>query len=283
MPTDAEIRPARHVTHPDDPEISAGGTLASGRGRRRRLGASPRGRQGNPGPRRRSRGARPLRVEETAKAAALLGFTGHFHLGYHDGELPDDQRAARPSPGTSGSCDLRWCSARTPRRCSSATGTTTTATTAPGWATLDAVFRRRQPALFRRPPRRGARLASRAGRVPLGHAEPNTVDISDTLERRSTRSSPRKPADRDGRVVPAVPARSPKRPGAAGVATPRASAASASAAELPGASRRHSAIARNTSTATMPTPTAGERPTTSPATTATRSRPSNRDRRGRTR
>src|SRR5215211_4408130 len=32
-----------------------------------------------------------LRVEETAKAAALLGFAGHYHLGYHDGELPDDQ------------------------------------------------------------------------------------------------------------------------------------------------------------------------------------------------
>jgi LmbE family N-acetylglucosaminyl deacetylase len=30
-------------------------------------------------------------VEETAKSAALLGLAGHFHLGYHDGELPDDQ------------------------------------------------------------------------------------------------------------------------------------------------------------------------------------------------
>ena len=32
-----------------------------------------------------------VRVEETAKAAALLGFEGHFHLDHPDGELHDDK------------------------------------------------------------------------------------------------------------------------------------------------------------------------------------------------
>jgi LmbE family N-acetylglucosaminyl deacetylase len=95
MPTDAEI-PASALAvyaHPDDPEISAGGTLATWA----EAGAdvwvliTTRGDKGTQDPSADLDELAELRIEETAKAAALLGFTGHFHLGYPDGELVDDQ------------------------------------------------------------------------------------------------------------------------------------------------------------------------------------------------
>lgn len=95
MPTDAEV-PASALAvyaHPDDPEISAGGALAEWA----EAGAdvwvliTTRGDKGTPDPAADLEELAQLRIEETAKAAALLGFTGHFHLGYPDGELPDDQ------------------------------------------------------------------------------------------------------------------------------------------------------------------------------------------------
>jgi LmbE family N-acetylglucosaminyl deacetylase len=77
--------------HPDDPEISAGGTLALWA----RAGASvwvcicTRGEKGSQDPHQDPDALARLRVEETEKAAALLGLAGHFHLGYGDGELED--------------------------------------------------------------------------------------------------------------------------------------------------------------------------------------------------
>jgi LmbE family N-acetylglucosaminyl deacetylase len=77
--------------HPDDPEISAGGTLALWA----RGGASvwvcicTRGEKGSQDPAQDPDELARVRVEETEKAAALLGLAGHFHLGYGDGELDD--------------------------------------------------------------------------------------------------------------------------------------------------------------------------------------------------
>jgi LmbE family N-acetylglucosaminyl deacetylase len=77
--------------HPDDPEISAGGTLALWA----RAGASvwacicTRGEKGSQDPDQDPDTLAGVRVEETEKAAALLGLAGHFHLGYGDGELDD--------------------------------------------------------------------------------------------------------------------------------------------------------------------------------------------------
>src|SRR5437660_890930 len=106
MPTDAEI-PASALAvyaHPDDPEISAGGTLASWAeaGADVAVLITTQGDKGTQDPNADLGELARLRVEETAKAAALLGFTGHFHLGYHAGELPDDQelRAAKPASPT---------------------------------------------------------------------------------------------------------------------------------------------------------------------------------------
>src|SRR5215218_9946816 len=95
MPIDAEI-PASALAvyaHPDDPEISAGGTLASWAeaGADVSVLITTRGDKGTQDPDADLAKLARLRVEETAKAAALLGFAGHYHLGYHDGELPDDQ------------------------------------------------------------------------------------------------------------------------------------------------------------------------------------------------
>ena len=78
--------------HPDDPEISAGGTLA----RWAAAGAevwtliTTRGDKGSTDPASDGEALARLRVEETEAASELLGFKGHLHLDYPDGELPDD-------------------------------------------------------------------------------------------------------------------------------------------------------------------------------------------------
>jgi LmbE family N-acetylglucosaminyl deacetylase len=78
--------------HPDDPEISAGGTLA----RWAEAGASvsllitTRGEKGTRDPHADLDALARLRVEETAKAAELLGLADHFHLDWGDGEVEDD-------------------------------------------------------------------------------------------------------------------------------------------------------------------------------------------------
>ena len=77
--------------HPDDPEISAGGTLArsAARGTTVWVLVTTRGEKGSNDPDADLDALAALRVEETAKACALLGFEDHFHLGYRDGELDD--------------------------------------------------------------------------------------------------------------------------------------------------------------------------------------------------
>jgi LmbE family N-acetylglucosaminyl deacetylase len=95
MPTDAEI-PASALAvyaHPDDPEISAGGTLAgwADAGADVWVLITTLGDKGSQDPAADLDELAALRVEETAKAAARLGFADHFHLGYPDGELRDDQ------------------------------------------------------------------------------------------------------------------------------------------------------------------------------------------------
>jgi len=79
--------------HPDDPEISAGGTLAgwADAGADVSLLITTRGDKGVQDPDADLDELARVRIDETAKAAALLGFAGHHHLDYSDGELPDDQ------------------------------------------------------------------------------------------------------------------------------------------------------------------------------------------------
>ncbi len=88
--------PARALAvyaHPDDPEISAGGTLAkwAAAGCEVWVLITTRGDKGTQDPAADLDALTRLRIEETAKAAALLGFAGHLHLDHSDGELADDR------------------------------------------------------------------------------------------------------------------------------------------------------------------------------------------------
>jgi LmbE family N-acetylglucosaminyl deacetylase len=78
--------------HPDDPEISAGGTLAkwAAAGCDVWVLVTTRGDKGTQDPEADLDELARIRIDETAKAATLLGFAGHLHLDYPDGELVDD-------------------------------------------------------------------------------------------------------------------------------------------------------------------------------------------------
>ena len=177
--------------HPDDPEISAGGTLARWADARRR-GARRWSRRAAtraptiPTPT--STRSRALRVEETAAAARVLGLAGTHHLDHPDGELADDRalrrelvRVVRDASGPTSCC------APTRPRCSSATATSTTATTASPAGRRSTRSRPRpgNPHYF--PELRAEGLDVHRSRAVYlsGTLEPNVwVDIRDTLERK---------------------------------------------------------------------------------------------------
>ena len=94
MPTtDAPASALAVYAHPDDGEISAGGTLA----RWARAGAqvwvliTTRGDKGTTDPDADLDALVRQRLDETAAAAERLGFAGHLHFDYPDGELPGDR------------------------------------------------------------------------------------------------------------------------------------------------------------------------------------------------
>ncbi|MFI5053935.1 MAG: PIG-L deacetylase family protein, partial [Acidimicrobiia bacterium] len=175
--------------HPDDPEISAGGTLASwaAAGAEVWVLITTRGDKGTQDPDADLAALAALRVEETAKAAALLGFVGHLHLDYSDGELPDDQalrgeivRVVRelqpevvlcPDP-TAAFFGDGYFNHRDHR--------------ATGWATLDAVAPAAgNPHYFPEHLREGLAVHHVKAVYLSGTLEPNCwVDISDSLERK---------------------------------------------------------------------------------------------------
>lgn len=78
--------------HPDDPEISAGGTLAhwAGEGAQVWVLIITRGEKGTNDPKADLDALAKRRIEETAAASGLLGLSGHFHFDYGDGEIVDD-------------------------------------------------------------------------------------------------------------------------------------------------------------------------------------------------
>ncbi|HTD49401.1 MAG TPA: PIG-L family deacetylase, partial [Acidimicrobiia bacterium] len=77
--------------HPDDPEISAGGTLArwADAGAEVHVLVTTRGDKGSDDPDTDVDALAELRVAETAAASRVLGVTPH-HLDHPDGELRDD-------------------------------------------------------------------------------------------------------------------------------------------------------------------------------------------------
>jgi LmbE family N-acetylglucosaminyl deacetylase len=175
--------------HPDDPEIAAGGTLAKWA----QAGASvwllivAQGEKGTLDPAADLDALAERRVQETADAAALLGFAGHFHLGYRDGEVPDDH-------------ELRGAIVRRVRELRPEVVLCPDPTSVlfgdgyfnhhdhrvTGWATLDAVASAAaNPHYY--PDQIAAGLAVHQARAVYltGTLEPNTwIDIGDTLERK---------------------------------------------------------------------------------------------------
>ena len=184
--------PARALAvyaHPDDPEISAGGTLAkwAAAGTEVWVLITTKGDKGTQDPEADLEALAELRIEETAKAAALLGFAGARHLDHPDGEIDDDMplresivrviREVQP--------DVVLCPDPTAvffgdgyynHRDHRMTG----------WATLDAVAPAAgNPHYF--PEHLAEGLAVHRVRTVYlsGTLEPNTwIDISDTLERK---------------------------------------------------------------------------------------------------
>ena len=77
--------------HPDDPEISAGGTLAAWAedGADVHVLITTRGDKGTSDPDADTEELARRRIEETDAAAKVLGVKSHHHLEYSDGELPD--------------------------------------------------------------------------------------------------------------------------------------------------------------------------------------------------
>jgi LmbE family N-acetylglucosaminyl deacetylase len=175
--------------HPDDPEISAGGTLArwADAGAEIWVLITTRGEKGTGDPEADLDALAQQRIEETAAASERLGFAGHLHLEYGDGELADDQRllgsivrcvrelkpelVVCPDP-TAVFFGDQYFNHRDHR--------------ATGWATLDAVAPAAgNPHYF--PEHRADGLeVHHVGAVYLsGTLEPNCwVDITDTLERK---------------------------------------------------------------------------------------------------
>jgi LmbE family N-acetylglucosaminyl deacetylase len=78
--------------HPDDPEISAGGTLAAwaDAGAAVHVLITTRGDKGTNDPDADTDALAQRRIEETDAASKVLGLAAHHHLTYSDGELPDD-------------------------------------------------------------------------------------------------------------------------------------------------------------------------------------------------
>jgi LmbE family N-acetylglucosaminyl deacetylase len=92
---DAEI-PQRVLAvygHPDDPEISAGGTLArwADGGAEVHVVVTTRGEKGTSDPNADLDEVARVRVKETAAAARVLGVAGTQHLDHPDGDLADDR------------------------------------------------------------------------------------------------------------------------------------------------------------------------------------------------
>jgi LmbE family N-acetylglucosaminyl deacetylase len=91
---DAPRRALAVYAHPDDPEISAGGTLArwAAAGAEVWLLVTTRGDKGTSDPHVDPAALAEQRLEETAASAAVLGLAGHRHLDHGDGDLEDDRQ-----------------------------------------------------------------------------------------------------------------------------------------------------------------------------------------------
>ncbi len=90
---DTPARVLAVYAHPDDPEISSGGTLArwASSGSEVHILTTTRGDKGTSDPAADPDELARTRVDESAAAARVLGVAGVHHLDYPDGDLDDDR------------------------------------------------------------------------------------------------------------------------------------------------------------------------------------------------
>ena len=175
--------------HPDDPEISCGGTLArwAAAGCRVSILTTTRGDKGTVDPTADLGALAAVRAEESLAAAAVLGIGEIHHLDHSDGDLEDDRelraeivqhvRRLRPDvvlcPDPSA---VFFGGSYYNHRDHRATG----------WATLDAIApAAANPHYFPEHLAEGLRVHQVKSVYLSGTLEPDTwVDISDTLERK---------------------------------------------------------------------------------------------------
>lgn len=175
--------------HPDDAEISSGGTLTrwAGAGAEVHLLVCTQGEKGSPDAAIDPVALGRLRTEEVDRACRLMGFAGHSHLGHLDGELENDAglraaivehiRTFRPTvvvcpDPTAVFFGDRYYNHRDHR--------------VAGWATLDAVSPAAgNPHYFRDQLERGLGVHHVKDVYLSGTFEPNCwVDIETTIERK---------------------------------------------------------------------------------------------------
>ena len=186
---DVPARALAVYAHPDDPEISSGGTLArwADAGAEVWVLITTRGEKGTGDPNADLDALAQVRIEETEAASAKLGFAGHLHLEYGDGEIADNPalvasivRCVRdirpevvvcPDPTAVFFGDA-YFNHRDHR--------------VTGWATLDAVAPAAgNPHYFPEHRAEGLDVHHVSAVYLTGTLEPNCwVDISDTLERK---------------------------------------------------------------------------------------------------
>jgi len=92
--------------HPDDPDVSCGGTLArfAQQGSEVHVVLCTNGDKGTTDPAVDPAQLAIRRAAECDEAAKVLGLTGQHVLGYRDGELTDDEAFRESSSGGSGGC-----------------------------------------------------------------------------------------------------------------------------------------------------------------------------------
>ncbi|HEX5094412.1 MAG TPA: PIG-L deacetylase family protein [Acidimicrobiia bacterium] len=91
--SEAPARVLAIYAHPDDPEISAGGTLArwAAAGSEVHVLITTRGDKGSSDPNTDTDELAQIRKRESLAAARVLGVAGVLHLDHPDGDLPDDR------------------------------------------------------------------------------------------------------------------------------------------------------------------------------------------------
>lgn len=175
--------------HPDDPEISCGGTLArwADAGCRVCILVTTRGEKGTTDPRADLDALAALRRDETDAAARVLGVAETLHLDYGDGDLVDDAELR--------GAIVRWVRRLRPEvvLCPDPTAVFFGGSyfnhrdhRITGWATLDAVAPAAgNPHYFPEHRAEGLDVHQVHAVYLSGTQEPDTwIDISDTLERK---------------------------------------------------------------------------------------------------